>query len=271
VPETNLNTDEFFTVSTRFADTVDIPAAREVDSPQVPPGFENINALNEPVNRFGRSVLTVSTSPTAPTGVVRPISVVSRHHYTASPPPGQQSSRWINTIDVDVEKLMQMKAASGSSDPVLAVHIDIRGPNGEFLPNAADFPVVLRQSSRLAMPVSIVTPGTLYLQGPFASVPSPSGKKYPYSLLAPKIRYGMVSRTPSSVEVNGQRHTVGGVDPDAPSDPLAIVAGSESAPPVSANNLANTGQSQLSIGSAQVPPVHLKDWIVETFNIWVDQ
>ncbi len=270
VPETNLNTDEFFQVGTRFADTVDIPAAREVDSPQVPAGFENINALNEPVNRFGRSVLSPATStpPTGSTGIVRPISVVSRHHYTQS----TGTSKWINTIDVDVEKLMQMVAATGTSDPALAIHIDIRGPNGEFLPNAADFPVVLRQSSRLSMPVSIVTPGTLYLQGPFASVASISGKKYPYSLMAPKIRYGMVSRTPASVGVNGQRHTVGGADSDAMSDPLAIVSGAETAPLVSSNNLANTHQSALSIGPlAQVPPVHLKDWIVETFNIWVDQ
>jgi hypothetical protein len=295
------NDSETFSVTASFAPEVSIPASRASNIvPNPPPSFGSMLVQGEPVNRFGRAALplippspgpaatprTTSTTTPAPpsaSAILRPISVVSRFvYYDGASSPG----RWINTIDVDLSRLMDMALADNLNNldiKALAIHIDIRGPNGDaYLPNAADFPVVIRQASTLKLPVSIVTPGTIYFQESFATqhmnnISTGGGTRpHPYSIFAPKVRYGMISRTPTSVGIRGQRMTVGGAVSTDPSAPLAVVSGAERPAPNAVNIFANVEQPATGAGSGSsapplIPPVHLKDWLVETFNIWVDQ
>lgn len=252
-PLTNLTTAEQYSVSADYSTYNKAPEDRANLDP-LPPAFEGLRIGSDTVNRFGKAVLSPGTA-TAP----RPIIVVSRHSYNST----TGVSQWINTLDVDIRKIQELAEQSGL--PAVALHIDIRDQNGNFIPGAENFPVVIRQGKVISLPVSIVTPGTMYLQGPFAQ--QATGSLHPFSLFAPKVRYGMVSRDPSQVVLKGQKITVGSRDPARPSVPLEVRGGSGSAEIYSENLLANAHQGS---GGVKIAPVHLKDWLIETFNIWVD-
>lgn len=253
-PLTNLTSSEQYSVSTVYSSYNKAPDERAM-SDSLPAAFEGMRGVTETINRFGKAVLQAG-GPAPP----RPITVVSRHSYNAT----TGASQWINTVDVDIRKIQEL--ATQAALPAVALHIDIRDQNGNFIPDVEKFPVIIRQGKEISKPLSIVTPGTMYLQGPFAQI-STSGA-HPFSLFAPKVRYGMVSRDPSSVTVQGQKITVGSRDPTQPSVPLEVRGGSESTEISSGNLLAN---AQQGVGGLKVAPVHLKDWLIETFNIWVDR
>jgi len=255
-PLTNLTLAEKYSVSAVYSEYNKAPDERHMTS-ALPGQFSGLAITAETINRFGKAVLgsTVAT-------MVRPVAVVSRHSYSAA-----TGSQWINTIDVDAQKIQELAKQAFPLNPVAAVHIDIRDQNGNFIPDAEKFSVIVRQGKVISVPFSIVTPGTIYLQGPFAKESAPPGTPHPFSLFAPKVRYGMISRDPSKVDVRGQKVTVGGANQDTPSTPLEILGGSGSAEVPSDNKLANAHQGS---GGLRVAPVHLKDWLIETFNIWVD-
>lgn len=251
-PLTNLTLAEQYSVSASYFEYNKPPELRD-EPDALPSTFAGLNMPSETINRFGKAVLSA-----AATSAPRPVSVVSRHSYSAA-----EGSRWINTVDVDVRKIQELALAANLK--AVAIHIDIRDQNGNFIKDADKFPVIIRQGKEISIPLSIVTPGTMYLQGPFAQV-STTGS-HPFSLFAPKVRYGMISRDPSKVVVQGQKVTVGSSDPSQPSVPLEVRGGSESREIDSGNLLANAHQGS---GGLKVAPVHLKDWLIETFNIWVD-
>lgn len=256
-PLTNLTLSEQYSVSTVYSSYNKSPDKRAT-ADTLPTAFEGMRGVSETINRFGKAVLQAG----GVAGLPRPITVVSRHSHNAT----TGVSQWINTVDVDIRKIQELAEQAGL--PAVALHVDIRDQNGNFIPDVEKFPVIIRQGKVISKPLSIVTPGTMYLQGPFASDSSPTGSKYPFSLFSPKVRYGMVSRDPSSVTVQGQKITVGSRDPKRPSEPLEVRGGSESTEISSGNLLANAKQGS---GGLQVAPVHLKDWLIETFNIWVDR
>lgn len=258
-PLSNLVDEEYYSVGSSWFPWVETPAERAKPG-VLPAALAGISLLSDKVHRYGRAVLPVSGT-TAP--VPRPVSVVSRQSYSAS----SGVSTWKNTIDVDVEKLLELAASAGVKS--LGLFIDIRDSKGNYISDAAAFPVVLRQAKVVSMPFSVVTPGTIYLQGPFASSIPPGGQP-PFSLLAPKVRYGMVGRTPQGVDLKGQRMVVGSYDSKKASAPLDVLAGSEERP-TSSSAMANVSVSGASTSTVPLPPVFLKDWLVESHNIWVDR
>jgi hypothetical protein len=255
-PLTNQAIAEQYSVSAVYS-TYNKPPIERSNLDPLPAAFSGLNTTDT-INRFGKAVLNTS-GPAAP----RPVVVVSRHSYNSR----TGESQWVNTVDVDVRKIQELaKQADLPHGAAVALHIDIRDANGNYLPNAENFPVVLRQGKQIMAPISVVTPGTIYLQGPFAAE-AYAGATYPFSLLAPKVRFGMVSRDPADVLIQGQKITVGQSNPNTPSAPLEVRTGSGSTEVNSGNLLANAHQGS---GGLRVPPVHLKDWLIETFNIWVD-
>lgn len=253
-PLTNLTLAEKYSVSGVYSKYNNPPDERHLTS-SLPGPFGGLEIPAETINRFGKAVLGSSAAT-----MIRPVVVVSRHSYSAA-----TGSQWINTIDVDAQKIQELARQAGLA--AAAVHIDIRDQNGNFIPDAEKFSVIVRQGKVISIPFSIVTPGTIYLQGPFAKETTPPGTPHPFSLFAPKVRYGMISRDPTKVAVLGQKITVGGANQDTPSTPLEILGGSGSSEVPSDNKLANAHQGS---GGLKVAPVHLKDWLIETFNIWVD-
>lgn len=216
-------------------------------------------------------------------GDERPINVLMRATSTQSAPAiGATAKTWVNTIDIDLDSFTRLlegmpkpsaiPAAAWTNMPI-ALHVDIRGPGGAIISNAESVPVVIRRAKVLRRPVSIVTPGTIHIQGSFGSVSGVgTARPRPFSLFAPRVKYGMEGRMPSRVNLKGQRVGVG-AGTNRQTDILSVVSGqtNTAGTPVEVRGgTTDVRLSNINVGaggaSQALPPVFLKDWLIETYN-----
>lgn len=250
--------------------------------PGAPRGFGETSGVIQPEGKTALHHL-------AGNGNERPINVVMRaistRNLAGGGAPGVPT--WANTIDIDLESFVRLLGPSYMTRPAaipaavwnnlpIALHIDIRGPNGAMIDNAERVPVVVRKARTLERPVSIVTPGTLYIQGKFGSEIIPGRPRpHPFSLFSPKIKFGMEGRQPGRVDIKGQRVGVGG-GTNRQTDILSVASGESGAGGADVEVMsgrAGVHLSNIRAGGAGgtpldqiLPPVFLKDWLIETYN-----
>jgi hypothetical protein len=220
-------------------------------------------------------------------GGERPINVVMRAISTRSRTGGAGTTAptWVNTVDIDLDSLVRLLEGMPRPGAIpsgvwtnlpVALHVDIRGPNGAMIDRAERVPVVVRKGRTLRRAVSIVTPGTLYIQGKFGSEASPGRlRPHAFSLFAPKIKFGMEGRQPNTVAIKGQRVGVGG-GTNRQTDILSVASGETGTGGADVEVAAGRADVHLSnvtmantagIPLDQVlPPVFLKDWLIETYS-----
>ncbi len=241
--------------------------------------------LQAPTNNTIQAEGRTSLHRLANNGGARAVNVVMRA-LNSRGGTGGTTNQWVNTIDIDLESLFTLiggntlpswaralgvTGSQWTSLPI-ALHIDIReyGGGGVFT-NAHLVPIVIRKARVLQRPVSIVTPGTIHIQGKFGSE-NIAGRStpHPFSLFAPQIRYGMEGRRPSNVGIRGQRVGVGG-GTNRTTDILSVASGANASGGGALEVRSATGHfSNIDASSgapgAKLPPVFLKDWLIETYN-----
>lgn len=260
-----------------------IPARRDrevtfTNLPGAPKGF------GRTTNNAIQNTAQASLHALAGSGSERPVNVVMRAINTLGTPSASVTD-WVDTVDIDlgwfVEKVRAMTprptsiTAQDWTNMPIAIHIDIRGPGGAIFDRADQVPVVIRRARVLARPVSIVTPGTIYIQGKFGSDravgrPHP----HPFSLFAPKLRFGMEGRQPGKVVIRGQRIGVG-AGTNRHSDILSVEAGATGGgvtvvetqdANIHLSNINPPAAGSTRLAADLLPPVLLKDWIIETHS-----
>ncbi len=259
--------------------------------------FTRMNDLNIPSRRTntislrnlhsGFAGLSTNATSQGRVGLVnfsnkRPFSYVMR---SLRPAVGVSSSNWVNTIDVDLEAFFniltnpvtigRLGSASGLSiNPAqwntmpVALHIDIKqsGSGSSFFRNAETVPVVIRRAGLIPRPFSIVTPGTVHIPGDFGTILPPGAtRQMPFSIFAPKVKFGMDGRQPRTTTVRGQRVGVGS-GTNRQSSVLDVVGGNNQLAGSATNRLSNINIGTNSSAGAALPPVFLKDWLIETYS-----
>jgi len=259
--------------------------------------FTRTNHMSVPMLRTNSSSLAtlhsgfagVDTAVTAhgkvgllPLAARRPFSSVMRTTKGTSAPGAIKSTNWVNTIDIDLESFFDIldsinttslgiSPADWKKMPV-GLHIDIKRKTSggdPFYMNAEEVPVVIRRAGVLRRPFSIVTPGTVHIPGDFGSSSVTGKPPVPFSIFAPKVKFGMEGRQPRNASIKGQRIGVGG-GTNRESAVLDVLAGTGKAANSADNRLSNIkfgGGSGTAANPAEIlPPVFLKDWLIETYS-----
>lgn len=252
-----------YSVSTVWVPDVTVPSKRGSTVP-ANTVFAGVN-LNNVGTAMLSGALVLGQLDANGSHLPTPITVVSRltTNVLATTP------SFVYTLDVDLGGVLA--GIPVSTAPTLGLYLDIRGntAGADYIKDASAFPVIIRNAGVVDRPISIVTPGTVYITGPFATNTAIGGGGYPFSIIAPRVIYGSVGCTPRSVTLTGQRMNVGGAL-GASGAPLNITGAGGVAPPASENRLDNVSVPSTAPGavSKQLPPVFLKDWLIESQGVF---